>query len=199
MRSFYSKALILLSVFVLLFTGCSKKDDYRETTIKILKKGKIENDITETFNESYYDAKELKEMMDEEVASYNRLTGTEDSVEVSSLKVEDGMVNAVIIYNSSTDYAGFNNVTFFYGSVDEAKSKGYDLNINLVSPTDNDRINGQMLDSMGDSKMIIWSEPVLVKSQEEICYISANVEYVDENSARMSSDSSGYAYVVLKD
>ena len=51
---------------------------------------------------------------------------------------------------------------------------------------------------MKDESIIVISEVVRVRSPKKIIYTSANVEVIDEKNARVSSDSTGLAYIVVK-
>ncbi|MBR2275457.1 MAG: hypothetical protein IJ873_05265 [Lachnospiraceae bacterium] len=175
------------------------KEAYNETTIRILKKGVIENDIVEAFGKEYYSEAELKEMLETEVGAYLEKTGEKNSVELKELNVAKGLARVSFRYKTYQDYADFNHVVFFTGTVGEAGEQGFELNVNLLSPTDGQRIGKEALPGMADASLVILSEPVLFNPYQRIRYVSANVEYIDENHARVSSDSSGLAYFILED
>ena len=71
------------------------------------------------------------------------------------------------------------------------------MRVNLISP-DGRRAGEEELKSMTDKSIVILSEPVMVEPLQDIEYVSANVEYLDKRHARVSGDSEGLAYIVLK-
>ncbi len=177
--------------------GCGKKNEYNETSIRILKKGRIENEIIESFGMNYYDSGELRKMLEETVQEYNEGTGEKDRVILKEVKVEKETADVVLEFQSCSDYAGFNKVDFFCGKISEAMLAGFDMKVNLISP-EGKRAGEEELKGMTDKGIVILSEPVLVESLQDIEYVSANVEYLDERHARVSSDSEGLAYIVFK-
>ena len=193
------KVLFSALFLLLLFTGCKQEESYNETTIRVLKKGQIENDIVETFGKDYYNETELRGMLEDEIEKYVEKTGEKDCVSLKELNVGKGIVKASFHYKTGEDYADFNQVTFFEGTIGDALTAGYDLNVNLLSPSAGERIGKEELAGMESSTIVILSEPVLFNPYRSIRYVSANVEYIDETHARVSSDSAGLAYFVLED
>ncbi|MCR4655648.1 MAG: hypothetical protein K5770_05395 [Lachnospiraceae bacterium] len=196
---FIRAAAVLFVLLEMLFiTGCRGKSDYDETLIRILKKGKIESDIVEPFGENYYDEAELTEMLNESAREYNEKAGEKDCVSIEDIRVAKDIARVVIVYRDSSDYAEFNKVDFFYGTVSEALSNGFDLNMTMLSLEDGRKKGFAELSGIADSHIVILSEPILVETNSDIKYVSANVEYLDETHARMSSESSGLACIVLE-
>jgi len=189
--------ICLVMTALLLMPGCGKKNEYNETSIRILKKGRIENEIIESFGMNYYDAGELRKMLEETVQEYNAGTGEKDRVVLKEVKVEKETADVVLEFQSFSDYAAFNKVDFFCGKISEAILEGFDMRVNLISP-DGKRAGEEELKSMTDKSIVILSEPVMVEPLQDIEYVSANVEYLDERHARVSGDSEGLAYIVLK-
>ncbi|MCR4923502.1 MAG: hypothetical protein K5931_05780 [Lachnospiraceae bacterium] len=191
-------ALILLLFSLSFLTACSTNKDFNETTISINKKGNIESYIYESFDKGYYNVGELQSVLDDEIAAYNEKTGEKDRVKLKSLSVEDQVAKAVFIYKSYEDYSSFNNVDFFYGTIEEAKKAGYSISAAMKSIEDGSSISGEEALAMTDKMVIVISEPVLVESSSDIGYVTANVENLDKRHVRMSSDSSGRAYIILE-
>ncbi|MCR5733206.1 MAG: hypothetical protein K6G22_01245 [Lachnospiraceae bacterium] len=185
-------------IFCVFLSGCDKTVDYNETTISISKKGIVKNEIVEGFSQVYYKEDELRSMIEEEVGEYAGLTGDKDRVKFDDLTVEKGKVKVMMTYKSYEDYADFNDVEFFYGTVNEAMTDGFSLEVTMKSTVDGSNIGKDDIMKLGSSKMIIISEPVMVESYSDILYVTANVEMVDKRHARMSSDSSGRAYLIIE-
>ena len=199
------KNIVLLSAVICLFflavlfiSGCGTGTDYNETSVKILKKGRIESDIVESFEANYYNASELKDMLNKAAGEYNEKEGEKDCISIKDIDVGKNVARAVIVYRNSSDYAKFNKVDFFYGTVSEALAKGFDLSMMMLSIDDGGKYGFAELKNTEDTHIVILSEPILVETGSEIKYVSANVEYLDETHARMSSDSAGLACIVLE-
>ncbi|MCR5108573.1 MAG: hypothetical protein K6B28_10480 [Lachnospiraceae bacterium] len=190
--------LIVMLMAPLLLLGCKGKADYKETLIRISKKGTIESEIYESFDKPYYNKTELESVINEEIDDFNALNSNEERVKLKETVVEDGSVSVTITYKSCSDYKEFNNVDFFVGTVNEARAQGYPMTLTMKSTGGGPNISEEDLNTMGESKIIIISEPVLVETPSDILYVTANIELVDENHARMSSDSSGKAYIIIK-
>ena len=191
---------ILLLALVLTFTsGCGEKEEeYAETTISINGKGLITNEIVEPFDKSYYDENELRDTIDKELTDYCRTSGNEDACRLDSLSVREAVATARIEFADYEAYAGFNEVDFFYGTVNEAIEKGYPTDVTLKSSDDDTTISRYEFEALGENRLVVVSEPVLVRLPGKIAYTTANIDLIDKSSARMASDSFGVGYIVLK-
>ncbi len=184
-------------VTLLFFTGCSGEKDYNETTVNIDSKGVITHEIVEAFDKDYYDEEELRDVISDEIDEY--LAGKEDdSVKLSTLQIKDGMARAEIRFASYKDYSGFNDVDFFYGTIQEAMDLDYPTDVTLKSAVDDSTISRFEFEAMKKSMIVIVSEPVIMNVPKKIAYTTANINVIDDKCARMDSDSVGVGYIVLK-
>ena len=190
--------IVMLSVLCVSFCGCKEEEpDYSETTIEINKNGEITNTLVGSFDKDYYNKDELKQLIEKEIAKYQSLTGVSGAVKLKEYSVDAGTVKAVVYYSSYEDYKKINNVELFDGTLSEAIEEGINTNVTLVSKTSGERV--LLKDAVGSGeKIVVFSEPVKIKVYGKIIYASANVELIDEKQARMSSDSVGEAYIVIK-
>ena len=183
----------------LLLCGCGvKSTDVNETTVIVNKNGKVTDAIVEGFDAEYYDASELQSMIDEELAEYGKLSGSKNNAVLSEFTVSKGTARVLIEFATPADYASFNGVSFFYGTISDAYDAGYDLDVTLKSSTGKDTIGKTELMEMGKNHMIIVSEPIRIQAYGKILYSTANVDMIDEKTARISSESEGLAYMILK-
>ena len=51
---------------------------------------------------------------------------------------------------------------------------------------------------MSDRNIIIMSEHARIKTFKDIAYVSANVDVIDGDEARILNESDGLAYLILK-
>lgn len=190
--------LIFTMIAMFTLAGCrGKENDYSETTVTIDKKGVISHRIVESFDKSYYNEDELRGIINDELSAY-RAGKDEDSASLVSLEIKDQTATAEIRFASYEDYAKFNDVDFFYGTIGEAVESEYPTDVTLKSSTDDSTISRYEFESMTDSKLVIVSEPVIIETPHKIAYTTANIDVIDERSARMASDSVGLGYIVLK-
>lgn len=191
--------LLLLAVLTVVLAGCGKKgDSYDETTVIINKKGEITHRIVEAFDKGYYNEDELREDINDELSEYCK-DKDEKAARLVSLEIKDGMAAAQISFAKPEDYAAFNEVDFFYGSVDEAIEQQYTTDVTLKgSGNDEEPIGKLEFEALGDKMIVIVSEPVVYEVPGKIAYTTANIEILDDTTARMASDSVGLGYIVLK-
>ena len=182
--------IILLSVIftLLLFTGCGYDAD--ESTLYILKNGKVVSTDIDTFDSSEYSEEELKAFVNEAVDAYNEEAG-EKRVKVRKFKAEEGMVKLILGYESVEDYAAFNGFTAFCGTIEEAKAAGYTFASNFAE------VDGQTAELCGIDDFIDGNYNVLildadgfnVKLPGTISYASVeNIGIIDKTNVKLSED-----------
>lgn len=117
----------------LLLSGCEAIEEQlgqfvnetpEETTLKVEKDGTIVETVIDRLDQSYYSSAELESMITSTVSEYNQANG-EGAVTVDELTMEEGQVLLKMTYRSPQDYAGYNNVRFFNGSMLGAEMEGY--------------------------------------------------------------------------
>ena len=196
------KKILLTVVVSTLFTvlcGCGMASDPADTesTLYIRENGSIDSLTVEVFPEDQYSAEELEKTVKEMADVYNNDHGS-GAVKAGECRVEDGMAYVYLSYRSAEDYAAFNRAEFFYGKVSDALSKGYAKKSILKNTFGSNTVSGDAIADMGNYHMVVFNEPVQVRTYESILYISANVEPVDDRTVRMSSEAIGNAILILK-
>ena len=195
----YIMPLMLITAFAASMTGCaSGSEDYKETTVSIDKKGRITHKIVESFDRDYYNEDELRNLIDKELSAYCSSRNDEKAAQLASLEIKDGLAEAEIDFGSCDDYAGFNEVDFFFGTVGEATDRDYPTDVTLKSADDDSTIGKYELESLKDNRIVVVSEPVTLVLPGKIAYYTANIDVIDKDRARMASDSVGLGYIVLK-
>ena len=150
-----------------------------DAAISIDRKGKITEYLSEALDQPYYSFDELKSMLDEEVSEYNARHG-EGSVAVELAEEEEGRVNLTISYASGEDYASFNNIEFYYGSMINAQLEGYLFDGFYKEIQDgvvvDEKVDGsEVFEDMADSVVIVRA-PLEVQVPGDICFVSSNAE-----------------------
>lgn len=197
------KKLIYLIVCLTLCTslfGCGKQkeEEYYETTLSFEKDGSITDIIVESFSEDYYSEDGLKAYFQEKISEFNSSNIGNADVKLEELKVADKKAKAVLKFDSADTYMSFYGPVTYYGTVNDAYDKGFITETVLKSVDSKDTINKIDLMKKKDFNIIIVSEVVRVKSPAKILYTSANVELINDKEARISSDSTGMAYILVK-
>lgn len=155
---------------------------YDSSTAEFRKNGSIRVTSVESFDEDYYDAGELKNMIQEAVSSYNQEKGG-SGVSRKYFRVADKTAVVVLDYQSAEDYQDFNGTPLFMGTVGDAQSEGYDFEsiMAAVSHEDSSRIlNQATLDQLTDNEVIILTEQVNVVMPRGILYATPNLGVTDE-------------------
>ena len=187
------KSLLLLGFSTVLFGGCSMKFSAEENAVYVNKKGQVLGAIVESFDKDYYDADELQDMLDLDVAEYNGENG-KNSVEVDSYKVSDGQIKVIMNYSDWSDYAHFNDVQFFSGKLSDIQGKNYGQNVTFVNRDGEDA--GELDEMDGDNKVILLDEKIIVQTSGKIEYVSDNVTIEGDKLARVNEDATGLAYII---
>ncbi len=177
------KTAVLASAAALL-TGCRMTGEEawaprEDAAISIDRKGKITEYLSEELNQSYYDFEELKSMLDGEIAEYNAARGAE-RVAVTLAEQEDSRARLVITYTSGEDYASFNNVEFYYGSMINAQLEGYLFGGTFKEIKDGVVVREEMDGSgifhdMSDTVVIVQG-PLEVQVPGDVCFASSNAD-----------------------
>lgn len=196
------KLIYLLFCISLLgmLAGCGDKteEELFETTLSFEKDGKITDVIVESFDDGTYSADGLKTFFNEKISDYNSTNIGQGEVELVEFDVKDGKARASLSFDSCDTYKAFYDTTAYYGSVNDAYDKGLISETVLKKAGASDTITKNELMKMKNEDIIIVSEVVRIHSPKKIEYVSANVEVIDDKDARVSSDSTGLAYIVVK-
>lgn len=195
MRQMLRNSILLILAMVFL-TGCGKEFSADTDTVYVEKKGTIKGANVAEFEKEYYDQTELSDFISEAVDTYVAQAG-DGTVEIEEFEVKDGIAHVYLDYASAEDYADFNSVTFFSGSVLEAKAEGYDIPdaFTAVSAEDTTWDNAE-------NHIIIIGQQTQVKVDGTILFVSEQAELLSKDTAAvtydMLDDDAEPAYIVYK-
>ena len=192
--------IALLAALALVFAvGCGGgDDDVNETEISINSKGTVTHRIVESFDKPYYSEDELRGQIEDQISDYCGEKNDDKAVKLKFLEIKEGNATAELIFEDYSDYAAFNDVDFFYGTIGEALDAGYTSDVTLKSADDDETISQYEFEALKDNMIIVTSESLLIRAPGKIAYTTANIDVVDKDLARMASDSVGVGYIVLK-
>lgn len=172
------KRICLLAVGILLtglLSACGKRLVVEDNTVYVQKKGKVTGATLESFDKEYYDEKELRSYVDERVEKY-LADNDSKSIKVDNFTIEDNVAKLNIIYTSYVDYAKFNGVEIFSGTIPQALAAGYDFKAEFAAVENGekgDRITAEEVTENADYKVVVISEKVNVKVDGTIAFVSS--------------------------
>lgn len=190
----------LLSVGFLL-SGCGVFDDTPGLVVK--ESGEVKSCIQEEFAEDYYDADELQEEVNSEIAVYNDVAGT-DSIVLKKFKIRYGneeavtSVSAVLEYASAKDYEAFNEETLYVGSVSESLKNEQLSELAFYSVEDGEtKVTIEDILKEGEYQMIMFTEPVSVKGPKNVLYYSEGLSMSKESKRVLVTDKDKEIYCII--
>lgn len=190
------RAFVAVFLLLMLMTGCSFGSfDATTNTIYVKDDGTVMQAIIENFDESYYDEAELEGLIKQNVSEYNQGT---DQVKVETYKVKDNKAKLITRYQSASDYAKFNEVEFFAGTISDAKSEDYDFDSSFTSIEEKKEVSSETIKSLSQYKVVIFKEDVEAKTDSKILYISDNLKLVDEKTAAFTEEEHGLGYLIYE-
>lgn len=176
----------MLASAAALLAGCRMTGEEAWTpgenaAISIDRKGRVTEYLSEKLDQPYYSFDELKSMLDGEAAEYNAAHGAE-CVTVTLAEQEGSQVKLVITYASGEDYALFNNVEFYHGSIINAQLEGYLFGGAFKEIKDGvvvgEKVDGsEVFHDMADTVVIVQA-PLEVQVPGDVCFTSSNADVI---------------------
>ena len=191
------RAGLLGAAAMMFLTGCGGKAfSADKDTVYVQKKGTVKGANVADFDKEYYSESELSDFITETVDTYVAKSG-EGTVEIAEFAVEEGIAYVYLDYAGATDYADFNGVEFFAGSVLDAKAEGYDIPDAFTAIT----VGEGAWDDEGN-KIVIIGQQTEVQVDGTILFVSANASVTGKNTASVTYDlldeEAEPAYIVYK-
>ena len=191
--------IFILFIALIPLCGCAKDEyDFAETTITVEKRGRVRESIVESFDKDYYDLDELTREFSTSVEDYNEAIGGQE-IRLRGIELKkDSKIYVDLEFSGPSDYENFVGEKLFVGTVGDAYDNGYTMDVVLKGVEKGDKIDKLKIMSMADRNIIIMSEHARVRTFKDIAYVSANVDVIDSNEARVLSESDGLAYLILE-
>lgn len=188
---------LLCAAALMLLTGCGGTEfSADKDTVYVEKKGTVKGANVADFDKEYYSESELSDFITETVDTYVAKSG-EGTVEIAEFAVEEGVAHVYLNYAGVTDYADFNGVEFFAGSILDAKAEGYEIPDAFTAVTDDE---GEW--DAEENKIVIIGQQTQVRVDGTILFVSANASATGKNTADVTFDmldeESEPAYIVYK-
>lgn len=187
---------LLSALAVTLLTGCGTEFSADKDTVYVQKKGTVKGANVADFDKDYYDETELSDFITDTVNTYVAKAG-EGTVEIQEFGVENGIAHVYLNYAGADDYAEFNGVEFYAGTVLDAKAEGYDIPDAFTAVTDNETT----WDAEGN-KIVIIGQQTQVQVDGTILFVSPNASATGKSTADVIYDildeEAQPAYIVYK-
>ena len=196
----YSRKILMMTfagaTAVLTLTGCGDTGS-QATSVTIDKEGKVANEIYENFDQEYYDLQGLEDMAASEISEYNvEYDAPKVSLDKVELLEDATLAKLSMTYDSPSDYSHFNQVVLFYGTVEEARDRGYEVSGNLVD-ADGNKIDPEVLEGSGEKHIIITSEKININAPFNIEYMSKGAVLKGKKEADLSEVNTDTATLLL--
>lgn len=192
-----------LLLFCVILTGCGKIEDVSENAIQIGSKGEVIQTMVESFDQSYYNADELKGQIEKDIATINQ--GADEKDSLASLDLyelsENKNLKVRIAFHDANTYDAFNQTDLFVGTVEGAIEKGIEL-AGVKATAGGETIDVENLSSKKEFACVVTQEPQLIIVSGKIAYMSENLSLQSEAVASPKADAedgekSSPVYMVL--
>ena len=187
---------LISALAVTLLTGCGAEFSADKDTVYVQKKGTVKGANVADFDKDYYDETELSDFITDTVDTYVAKAG-DGTVVIQEFGVENGVAHVYLDYAGAEDYAEFNGVEFYAGTVLDAKSDGYDIPNAFTAVTDKETT----WDAEGN-KIVIVGQQTQVQVDGTILFVSENASVTGKNTADVTYDildeEAQPAYIVYK-
>ena len=165
-----------------LLCGCGGSDKGSHTTLTADDAGSITQKIVEPRDDTEFSQEELEAYVTAQTGAYQN-----GSVEMESCKADAQQVEIVLKYASWKDYADFNQVVCFQGTIAEAADAGYDMKQIWVDGSGKPADAETIRERENEWKVFILEEPVRVKMPDKILYTTDNVTVTGRLTARVDT------------
>lgn len=195
--------VVLTCLLVVALVGCGQIGglvEVESTTISVDRNGGMTYYLIGEFDRDYYSLSELSAMAMDEVDVFNKGAGEKQSVVVDKVETLQENESKVLIVYRFEGYASFNEFNkgdFFYGTVDEAFSRGYITNALLKSVKDETVKTEEQLKQEGTKKLIATSEKVVIYCPANVTYVSEGA-VLNEDGSVDTSAADGTVYILMK-
>ncbi|MDD2959906.1 MAG: hypothetical protein PHE06_11620 [Lachnospiraceae bacterium] len=175
----YRFAAVIMCTLTLSACSLPSKNEWKpeETSLQVKKDGTLTETVIDQLDETYYNSQELESMIKSSVSEYNQKHGA-DAITVTALTLENNQVNLTLDYKSAEDYADYNNVKFYNGSMLGAEMDGY-LFYNTFKQVDEGTVTKDQLSNEEPLKHKEYQ--VLVTDLLHVVQVPGDVVYVSEN------------------
>ncbi len=178
---------LLLIAVLLSLSACGGKRP-EATTVYVDKDGKLKQTLVDPSPD--YALEKLQAYTENRITSY--LKGTEDGeVRLNSCKEEDGFVYMELSYGTAADYAAFNGMECFCGTLEEASAAGMVPAEPLQAPDGTGVDFAALLAEHPEYHLLVLAEHVQVQTDTAIVCASAPAAVTGDYTAVIGDGDAG--------
>lgn len=196
-----------------LFAGCGKATDRDTASLYLDEDGFLDQQIVEhQENGDDFTQEELEAYIEETIAAYTEQAaaeeasqaasdGTEDAagsgdaepqeealIKLESCSMENGEIRIRLGYRSWREYAGYNQMPCFAGTVEEALAEGYTFEGSFLNQEGEPAGEEEIMKSPGDRKVLILQEATEVSVPGTILFCTDNVAITGKGTAVVGAE-----------
>ena len=171
--------LILTLALTLSLAGCG---EFLKSvnSLEIDGSGNVKAFSISEFDKGYYSGTELRKQILDSVSEYNE-SAKDERISLNSCKVSKKKARVILKYKSLEDYASFNNVLAWSGTLADAVEEGYFDKDTAVMSSDGtlkttiDELESKFGGKTSSLKVLAVEEPLMIKVPGKIRYTLGNV------------------------
>ncbi|MCM1118228.1 MAG: hypothetical protein NC543_02565 [bacterium] len=203
------RALVAVGACILALAGCGEApapEPISTTTIVLEADGSFIHYRVEDFDSEYYQLSELDGMIRQEVQDYVSKTAKESQPvaveQVDTLEENRERVMVALRFADSEVYGDYikemdqQSSELFYGTVQEALARGYDLSGCLQDTRKGTAITAEQLEKNQQKMILIYEEAMQIRCPSKVLYVSGNVRLTDRGYVDAAGE--GLKYVMIK-
>ncbi len=177
-------ALTCLLLLTVLFAGCASPGRAVRTTLTADETGRLTQTILEPAGGKDYTAEDVKAYAEESIAAYG---GEEGTVSLASCQMQGSDIRIVLTYASCRDYAAFNGMACFLGTIAEAEAEGFTFDRAFKAQDGTAADPNTLSERRNEWKVLILEEDVDVKVPDKILYATENVTVTGRLTATVNT------------
>ena len=176
---------VLAGAIGIAVAGCSLPNSSENTSISADETGVITETVVESVGEGSFTEDELKQYIEQEIADYTDSGG--GKVSLTKCTVTNRTAETVMTYATCDDYAKFNHVTCFLGTIKAAEDAGFDITQSFVDKRGAAADAEVLSERAKEWKIFICEEPVQVRLPDKILYATENVTITGRLTATVNT------------
>ena len=174
-------AAVPVAAAMILLSSCGKEEKEpwvpEQTALQISEEGTVTETIIDRLDQDYYSSSELEKMVREAVTEYTGANGP-DSLQLTEYTSEGKNVRLVLVYGDDADYAAFNSVPFYNGSMLGAQMEGFRFDTEFLKVEKDGTASGRRYPadepvSHKEYNVLVCDRLHMVEVPGDIVYVSA--------------------------
>lgn len=198
----YGVCLCLCMIFLAGCGGARVPEMPDASSIAVSKDGAVTSWLVDVFDKDYYDIAGLQQMVQQETEAYNAAHASGETFPVTVEAVEalqDGSGKVIVKqqFDSAETFSDYNDAVLFYGTVEQAKAHGYDLNMELTDVKKGEKLSGPQLAASGEQHILITDRKAKLYCPGKVTHVSEGAQILADGSVD-TTQTSETVYILMK-